>query len=238
MPVVSASQAATGARFWMRRAGYGVLLGAAIATLEFAYYFPLVSEHSRFGLNSYVSLLLVWGGECALLALTVAVAERGVRPRELRTWELGLAVALGAFGGSLIWQVLMDFVLRDRAGLVLYHGWLILFFGGLAAAVYSSQRRRARVLAALRAAELGRARSQQRLAEVTLGSLQSRIDPEFLFQTLTRLERLYEADPTGADRVLEELIVFLRRALAEIQASSAPARADRTPAHDARFQLQ
>src|SRR5690348_798097 len=111
MPVVSASQAATGARFWMRRAGYGVLLGAAIATLEFAYYFPLVSEHSRFGLNSYVSLLLVWGGECALLALTVAVAERGVRPRELRTWELGLAVALGTFGGSLIWQVLMDFVL-------------------------------------------------------------------------------------------------------------------------------
>jgi LytS/YehU family sensor histidine kinase len=99
----------------------------------------------------------------------------------------------------------------------------MLFFGGLAAAVYASRRRRARMLAALRAAELGRATSQQRLAEARLASLQARVEPDFLLQTLTRLEQSYEADPHAADRLLDELIAFLRGALADIRASEAAA---------------
>ena len=75
------------------------------------------------------------------------------------------------------------------------------------------------MLAALRAAELDRETSQRRLAEARLAALQARIDPEFLFRTLTKLEHSYEDRPSGADRLLEELIVFLRGALADIQAS-------------------
>lgn len=254
MQAVPVPQAAMGARFWMTRAGYGLFLGAVIAALEFAYYFPLVSERDGIGLNSFVSLLLVWCGECVLLALAVAVAEYRVNPRELRVRELALAGAVGTFAGALISQFFADFVLRGQLGLglfvehmgqpvewagqILYHSWLMLFFGGLAAAVYASRRRRARMLTALRAAELGRARSQQRLAEVTLGSLRARIDPEFLFQSLTKLEQLYEADPPGADRLLEELIVFLRAALADMQASGAAAAPDGTPARNEAFQVE
>jgi sensor histidine kinase YesM len=93
-------------------------------------------------------------------------------------------------------------------------------FGGLAAAVYSSRQRHARMLGALRAAELSRETSQRGLAEARLAALQARVDPEFIFQTLTKLEQLYEADPPGADRLLEELIVFLRGALADIRVSA------------------
>ena len=254
MQAVPVPQAAMGARFWVTRAGYGLMLGAVIATLEFAYYFPLVSERDGIGLNSFVSLLLVWGGDFVLLALAVAVVEHRVNPRELQARELALTVAVGAFAGALIWNAFTQFVLRDRLGiqlfvdqvgqpvvwpgLILYHGWMMLFFGGLAAAVHASRRRRARMLAALRAAELGRAMSQQRLAEVTLGSLRARIDPEFLFQSLTKLEQLYEADPPGADRLLEELIVFLRAALADMQASGAAAAPDGTPARNEAFQVE
>jgi hypothetical protein len=70
------------------------------------------------------------------------------------------------------------------------------------------------------------AASQQRLAEISLGTLQARVDPEFVFRTLSKLERLYEVDPPAAERLLDELIVFLREALADLRpegASRAPA---------------
>jgi LytS/YehU family sensor histidine kinase len=122
-------------------------------------------------------------------------------------------------------------VLRDQLGMrlfrdhigqpenwlggMLYNAWLMLFFGGLIAAVVASQRRRTRMLSTLRSAELNRTTSQQRLAEAKLASLQARVDPDYLYQTLSRLERLYEDDPPAADRLLDELIAFLRNALAD-----------------------
>jgi sensor histidine kinase YesM len=149
--------------------------------------------------------------------------------------KLALAVILGAFAAALVWYAVLDVVLRDQLGVglfidhvgqpvswasrILYHAWMMIYFGGLAAAVQASQRRHARMLAALRAAELQRAGAQQRLAEVNLGALQARIEPEFVFETLSRLEGLYEADPAGADRLLDELIAFLRRALADLQSA-------------------
>jgi hypothetical protein len=47
---------------------------------------------------------------------------------------------------------------------------------------------------------------------------------------------LYEADPQGADSLLEELIVFLRRALAEGRAPGALTATGSTPALDEAFQ--
>jgi sensor histidine kinase YesM len=131
----------------------------------------------------------------------------------------------------VVWHAFTLLVLRDQFGMrlfreevagsidwkvgLLYHAWLMLFFGGLTAVVTASQRRRARMLSALRAAELGRATSQQRLAEARLGSLEARVDPDYLYRSLSRLERLYEYDPSAADHLLDELIAFLRNALAE-----------------------
>jgi hypothetical protein len=236
--------ATIGAGFWMVRTGYGLLLALVITALEFTYYFPLMSKRDELGLSSLQSLLITWGGECVLLALAVGVVESRASSGELRAWKLAITVAAGAFGGALVWNIFCDYVLRDQLGFklfvdhvgqpvpwvgrVFYHGWLMFFFGGLAVAVHASLRRRARMLAALRAAELGRATSQQRLAEVTLGSLQSRIDPEFVFQTLSKLEVLYESDPAEADRLLQELIAFLRSALADIHSSGSLAKPDQT----------
>jgi LytS/YehU family sensor histidine kinase len=73
--------------------------------------------------------------------------------------------------------------------------------------------------------ELEEELSEARLAEVSLGALRARIDPEYVFQTLSRLEHLYEDDPSGADRLLDELVSFLRRALADVQALAGDARA-------------
>ena len=239
LPAVPGTNMATATRFWITRLGYGFVMGVAIATLNFAHYFPLTAAPNNLGFLSFVSLLLEWCGEGILLALTVGLAERWMSPRELRAWRLLLAVVVGTVAAVLTWQTFTLIVLRDGLGIrlfrdylgtpviwirgVFFQSWLMLFFGGLAAAVYAARRWRARMLSALRTAELGRATSQQRLADARLASLQARIEPDYIFQTLTRLERLYEADPAAADRLLDELIAFLRGALADIRASATAA---------------
>jgi hypothetical protein len=213
-------------RSWFQLGAYGLALAASIALLEFAYYHPLLSASGKPGLALLASLLLVWCGEGVLLAWTVRLFEAREAPRPLGAARLFLAVAIGSIGGVLVWQTFVHQVLRARlgvrvlrdyvgqpvsfAGVALYHVWLMLSFGGLAAVLYLSRRRHARVVAMLRAAEVAREISQRQLAETRLAALQARIDPEFVLQSLTRLERSYAGDPAAADRLLEELIEFLR----------------------------
>jgi len=92
-PVAPARQTATGLLFWMTRAGYGFVLGAVIASLEFVYYVPLSSRLNEVGSYSFVLLLLIWCGEGVLLALALGLVERWVSPRELSGWQLALAIA-------------------------------------------------------------------------------------------------------------------------------------------------
>ena len=107
-------------QFWLRRAGYGLLLGASIAVLEFAYYYPLVSTPEKLGAAALVCLLFNWGGEGVLLALTVAFFERREARRRLGARQLALAVAMGSVVGVLAWQAFALLVLRERLGIRLF----------------------------------------------------------------------------------------------------------------------
>ncbi|MPZ46902.1 MAG: hypothetical protein GEV05_26660 [Betaproteobacteria bacterium] len=231
----TAERSPSGILTWRTAPALGCIVGATIATLDFLYYFPLVSAPNEIGFGLFVSSLVVWCGECALFALALAIAERLASPDELRPWQLGLALVGGVTASVIAWHAFSMLVLRDQLGMhlfrdhvgqpenwiggMLYHAWLMFFFGGLIAAVGTSHRRRTRMLLALRSAELNRAISQHRLAEARLASLEARVDPTHLYRTLSRLERLYEDDPTAADRLLDELIVFLRCALNDSQAT-------------------
>jgi hypothetical protein len=213
-------------RFWLARAGFGLLCGATVALLEYLYYRPLVAAPNELGVESLGALLLGYGGNGVLLALFVAAAEKWAHPRDLRAWELAAAVIVGAVVGVALWQAFTHFVLREHfgvrlfvehvgqpavwIGVLLYQSWLMLFFGGLAAAVYASRRWRARMLEALRATELARAKSEGALAQARLEALHARVHPERVFRELAQLEALYVTDPAAADRSLEELVVSLR----------------------------
>jgi hypothetical protein len=214
--------------------GGGWLLGGVIALLEFAYYYPLVAPDGA-GAGLLLSLVIVWGGEGMILGLAVGLFERTVWPRLLSVGQLLCAVLVGSLAGVPAWQAFVEGVLRDRFGLrrlrdymgqpvdlasiVFYNIWLMLIFGGLAAAAYLFWQRHVRMLAQLRSAELAREESQRRLAQTQLAALRARVDPDFLFRALQRLERLYESHAADADRLMEELIAFLRTALAEERAS-------------------
>ncbi len=224
-------------RFWLQRTAYGFLLGASIALLEFAYYSPLVTAHGMFGADLLASLLVSFAGEGILLALAVAVLETRQAPRPVSAQKLGIAVVVAATAGVVFWQAFIHLVLREHFGfrvlrdyvnqpvdmtsIVLYHVWLMLFFGALATALYFSRQRNARTLASLRAAELARESTQGRLAETTLAAFRARVDPGLVLGRLKEIERLYETDSAAAGRFLEDFIVFLRRALADVRAAEA-----------------
>ena len=226
--------------FWTRGAGYGLLLGVSIAVLEVAYYSPLVTANGHHALAPGLSVLLSWSGEGVSLGLVVCAFERRKAPHALHAWNMALAVVVASTVGVAAWQAVVLGVLRQHLGVrvmpdyvnqpvdllnvIFYHAWLMLLFGGLAVAVQFSRQRNARMLAVLREAQLARERTQGRLAEAQLAALRAQIDPQFLLQSLTDLERLYRDDPAEAARRLDQFIVFLRSAVAAARTVQPPAR--------------
>jgi hypothetical protein len=228
-----------GIRFCGRCLGYGCLFGIAIAALDFAYYFPLTTPPHTLGVKAFLSSVFVWSGEFMLLTLIVAYFENRITRHDPPVWQLVLIVLFGTAAAVVSWQVFSVLVLRDLLGVrlfrdylgqpvvliggILYHGWMVLFFGGLAAGVYAAQRWRTRTLAAVRAAELSRAMSERHLSEARLASLQRQVEPDVILRSLSTLERLYNEDPATADKALDALIVLLRQALADLRDSASSA---------------
>jgi hypothetical protein len=229
----------TFSRRWAVHAMTGLMVGACIASLDFLYLFPTVSVTTpgAIGFGLYFSSVAVYCGEWMLLALLLCAVQSAIAPAELCGVRLAIALPVGVLVSVIAWHAVSMLVLRDVFGMplfreqvgqpgnwiggMLYHAWLMLFFGGLIAAVRVSERRRTRMLSALRSAELARANSQQRLVQARLASLEARVDPDHLYTTLSRVERLYEEQPPAADLLLDELIVSLRNGLNEARITGA-----------------
>ncbi|MFO1323773.1 MAG: histidine kinase [Burkholderiales bacterium] len=84
---------------------------------------------------------------------------------------------------------------------------------GFVAAGYWYRRRALARAARLGVVALDRARIERQMQESRLQAMQATIEPEFLFDTLARVETLQASDPKGAARMLDDLIVYLRAAL-------------------------
>lgn len=83
--------------------------------------------------------------------------------------------------------------------------------------VYANRRRAAAAAARLQAAQLARARVQQRLLSSRLQALQARVEPRFLFNTLDLVRQTYQVDAARAAALLDDLIVYLRNALPQMR---------------------
>jgi hypothetical protein len=88
------------------------------------------------------------------------------------------------------------------------------------ALAYFYRRRDLRVAEALHAAELARADTQRKTLEAELQTMRARVEPEFLFETLGDIGELFERDPVSGERMLDELIRYLRAALPDMRATS------------------
>ena len=88
-----------------------------------------------------------------------------------------------------------------------------LFQGGLAMSIYAYWRVTQRALRRTRATETERARSEQRVQTARLLALQSRVEPQLLFDALGRVGSLHAREPQAADALLADLIALLRAML-------------------------
>ena len=85
---------------------------------------------------------------------------------------------------------------------------------GAGTAVMESMRDRLeRTKLQLRTEELGRERALKQVTEAKLASLESRIHPHFLFNTINSVSSLIHEDPDRAERVLERMAALLRFSL-------------------------
>lgn len=94
---------------------------------------------------------------------------------------------------------------------------LVTSLAALAYAQALDARRQTRLLRNLRG---DRARVARQTLEARLVALQARVEPRFLFETLSDVERLYDEDASRGAKVLDQLIVYLRALLPAIEASS------------------
>jgi LytS/YehU family sensor histidine kinase len=69
-------------------------------------------------------------------------------------------------------------------------------------------------------AELDRIQRSKLALESRLRAMQARVEPQFLFNTLSQVERLYETDPSRGGRMLDDLIAYLHAAMPRMRDTS------------------
>jgi hypothetical protein len=81
--------------------------------------------------------------------------------------------------------------------------------------LYADRRASRKTAQLLHAAELDRIRRSKLAFESRLQAMQARVEPQFLFNTLAQVERLYELDPALGSLMLDDLIAYSARGDAE-----------------------
>jgi len=169
---------------------------------------------------------MLFAGPCVVLCIyslpIVAPAARRRLPFPL-DWlaVLVLLLILGA-GGSLIGAAATLAV--GAAGTTqTFQSWYLqalkisvyftLIFGLSGTMIGELRARLDRTTVALRTKERDEAEARRLVAEAQLASLESRVDPHFLFNTLNSIAALVRERPADAERVIEQLAALMRSSL-------------------------
>ncbi len=156
------------------------------------------------------------------LLLSFVVADKVTGGDPERRGAYVLAAVVGAAVGTLVAVEFVStmfnrFVLAEpvhpRIAFRLYMALDLLLIGGAAYWVVLDRRRASRARGGMRRAELDRIDAERRSIESDLQALQARVEPQFLFNTLSQVHDLYRGDPARGERMLDELIAYLRAAM-------------------------
>jgi len=153
------------------------------------------------------------------------VVARAVNVRGARWTVVAFAIAIAGFAFGLAWRELLDDpehvkAFEDAFGFArwVFYQWLLL--AGAATFAYLDWRRTRAARARTHAAQVDRARSARRALESRLQAMQARVEPQFLFNTLSQVRELYRRESAQGERMLEELIAFLRAAMPKMRDTS------------------
>jgi hypothetical protein len=168
-----------------------------------------------------LSAVLGWAFTAALLVAMTAFAVPRLPPSGLLL--LALACALLVTGLRFAWPT--PFVNLDgwlgrgtlSTASPLYLVWGNLLYSGLFVGANALAWRVERTQGRLARAETERSRSETLFDQAQLASLQGAVDPAFVLRVLDVLKARYVADPSAADRLLDQLTSFLRLAMPAVR---------------------
>ena len=199
------------------RVGLASVSAAGILTALFA-----LAGHSEISVTLQ-SALVHAAGMTALVSLTMPWLRRCVEGRPaLLGWGLKFAMLLplAVVGTLLACSVITLLGLRPREPFwsCFRHDLsicvLITLTLGISMGLYDAQRRRLdAVTFALREHELERERGRKMALEARLASLEARLQPHFMFNTLNAITALIQDNPDEAERTVERLAALLRFSL-------------------------
>lgn len=199
--------------FWL---GWGLSLGVKMLTT-----FPEYAPWEPIATGFYDTFLVTF-----VLLLGIAVADAAEPVRAPRWPSYATAAVVAAVAGSIL-------LVYTEPTVGLHCCWdgprppdwvfvghsvgFNLIICSLASFGYFHHRRALLRLDALHKTQFERGRLARHAFEARLQAMQARVEPQFLFNTLTQVERLYESDAKLADRMLDDLIVYLRAALPQLR---------------------
>jgi sensor histidine kinase YesM len=204
--------------------------------------FSLIPPILLFTLNpkiTWAELLIDWrfswvysnfiGGIAFMLVPTVWMASCAF-PQWIRWIARVSAMFAACVAGSLLsglifvalrWQPLTIYWPQFLGSLKL--AALLTIGAGLTIGIYSTLRERLEeTTLQLRTKELERERALKLATEAQLASLESRIHPHFLFNTLNSISSLIPEDPARAERLVEQMAALLRFSLDANQSGLVP----------------
>jgi two-component system, LytTR family, sensor histidine kinase AlgZ len=169
-------------------------------------------------------------GGFAFFLVTKIWIGTGAYPQWIRWIARVSAMFAACVAGSLIsglifvalrWQPLTDYWPQFLGSLKL--AALLTIGAGLTIGIYSTLRERLEeTTLQLRTKELERERALKLATEAQLASLESRIHPHFLFNTLNSISSLIPEDPARAERLVEQMAALLRFSLDANQSGLVP----------------
>jgi len=199
---------------------FGVAWGLSMGIFRWSI-FPEYPAWKHFS-SEFMSSMAIMAALLVAMALVESRAQGrlpGWRPYALAAAAATLiGTALGMIGDQLlgIEPCCWGPVVPAWAGFVAGFG-LYFLVCGLAVLALAHRRIALGRIAALHAVQLEHTNLVKQTHESRLQAMQARVEPQFLFNTLAQVERLYETEPNRADRMLDDLIVYLRAALPEMR---------------------
>jgi len=165
-----------------------------------------------------------------LLALTVA--DRVTDRNPGRRWVYFASIVVAAVGWLMVVTIIVQVtglplgwgpMQRADRGIAAWRGygffeWLML--DGAATFIYLDAIRARREQLRLRTAQAERTLTAKHLLESRLQAMQARVEPAFLFNTLAHVRRLYETEAASAERMLDDLIRYLRAAMPHMRSTT------------------
>jgi signal transduction histidine kinase len=206
-----------GRGYWLRVGTVGVLaallLTALLVSLDASARLPVVLRHT-------LTHSVIMAGLCG--TLMPVIRHRLVRAGPVAQWAatipallamagLGSGLACGVlrvfepWGGETYWQCVSAAYPVTA---------LFTMTIGVVMTLYEAQRVRLDAIRhELRARELDHERALKMALQARLASLESRLQPHFLFNTLNAISALIQEDPAHAERMVERLAALLRFSL-------------------------